>query len=291
MTPLNMQPKPTIGVIGTGLIGGSILKAASRVRYPVIGYDVDSSLSTSVVMSGSGWAQSLEVLVRRADIIVIAVPGDEVQNVVEAIVPYLRPEQILTDVSSSKTSPTAALATAPKGVRVVGGHPLAGKATGGWNNADPDLFDGCVWVLCPQDGETTPASLNRFIGDIGAAQTIVCSPEDHDRAVASISHGVQAASTSIAAAINAVVAEERLPWLLASGGWRDTTRIADSDPDMWTPIMLENADNVVPVLDEIALHLIDLRDAIAAGDEEEVRRLIGQGNEARARWRDVNATV
>lgn len=280
--------KPTVGIIGVGLIGGSLALAASRAGYPVLATDNDPGVKEDFMRrTGAGWAHSRQVLVEKADIIVLAVPADAVPGVVESIIPALRPGKILTDVSSTKVSPTMALRAAPTGVRIVGSHPMAGKAGSGFAEADEHLFEGCTWVLCPDDGEVTPAALSKLIVDVGAQQTLVCTPEEHDRAVAAISHGVQVGATSLAAAVNAAVADSRLPWLLAAGGWRDSTRIAESDPNMWIPILLENGENVIPILDELEHRVHAMRDAVAAADAEQIRRLIVDGQQARKAWKEA----
>lgn len=282
--------RPRIGIIGAGLVGGSLAIAAARRGYPVLVWDTDDSIrEDAVVHHALGWAHGPEVLVSMADVVVIATPVDAIPEVVTSIAPLLRPGQVLMDVASTKVSPSVALETAPSGVRVVGSHPMAGRTPGGWAHASADLFVGCVWVLCPPDGETVPHEVMRLIVEVGAHQTIVCSAEEHDRAVASISHGVQVSATSLAAAVNQVVADERLPWILAAGGWRDSTRIAASDPSMWVPILLENRDNVLPVVDETIARLVRMRDALASEDGSRVAELIEDGAAARRVWEDTRA--
>lgn len=279
--------RPTVGIIGTGLIGGSIALACAAQQRPVLGYDKDSSIKDSFIRAGNGWCHDIGSLVRNSDIIVIAVPVNAIEAVMESILPHLREGQILTDVSSTKVSPMLSLAAAPANISVVGSHPMAGKAVGGWANADSNLFLGCTWVLCPQDGESVPTELTRFVNDMGVYQTIVCSPDEHDKAVASISHSVQISSTSLAAAVGTVIAEDDLPWVLSAGGWRDSTRLAESDPNVWVPILLENADNIEPVLKELEERLHSMRVAIAVKDEKSIRQLLEDGNSARSAWQNV----
>lgn len=279
------KTRARLGVIGSGLIGGSMAKAAAYARYSVCVWDTDESIREDAVLKHSlGWALTPKVLVERSDIIIIATPSDVVADIVKSIAQYMRPGQILIDVSSTKVSPTLAMTAAPKGVHVIGSHPMAGRTPGGFANSSPDLFEGCVWVLCPPDGETVPVSVSRLIVDLGAHQIIVCSAEEHDRAVAAISHGVQASATSLAAAVNSIVAEERLPWMLAAGGWRDTTRIAESDPDMWVPVLIDNANNVLPVIEAVEERLARMREALKVKDKETLTQLIKDGSAARKAW-------
>lgn len=276
--------KPTIGVIGAGAIGGSIIKAGVNAGYGVLAYDEDKSLLSKVIQANGGFADNLKALVERVDIIFVAVSGGSFNEIVDEVMPYLRPGQILSDVSSTKQSPVAALSLAPKGVIVVGGHPMAGTADKGFNASSADMFKGCVWVLCPVDGYSVPNELIHFVMDIGAGRTVVCSPEEHDLAVAAISHGVQVSASSLAAAVNDVVGANELAWSLAAGGFRDSTRIADSSPEMWVPILHENKDNVLEVIDANIERLSSFKTALLADDEEAIRSLIVDGNTARTEW-------
>ena len=161
---------------------------------------------------------------------------------------------------------------------------MAGSELSGFTNASEKLFEGCTWVLCPTDGERVPATLAKLIVDVGAHQTIVCSPEEHDRAVAAISHSVQVGSSSLAAAVDRIIEDSDLPWMLAANGWKDTTRIAESNPDMWVPVLIENRENVLPLLKEIESRVNAMHEALASQDSEKVRSLLTEGRQARENW-------
>jgi prephenate dehydrogenase len=278
--------KPTIGIIGAGLIGGSIAKASVVAGYGTIVYDIDDTIINDLIKCSIGFAHSPEVLVKHADIIFIAVPVGAFETTLQNIIPHLSAGQIVTDVSSTKQSPVAALATAPKGVIVVGGHPMAGTEKAGFKNSNPDMFKDCIWVLCPPDGNTVPNELIRFVTEIGAGRTIICTPEEHDIAVANISHGVQVSSSSLAAAIHDIAGSNELSWLLASGGFRDTTRIAESSPEMWVPILEENSDNIIKVIEADIKRLGRFLEALKVKDSAEIKELIEDGHKARNKWKE-----
>lgn len=283
------KTRPRIGVIGAGLIGGSIVKRAVRAGYPTLVHDRDNSIVEDVVKHGAGFAHLLKHFAD-VDIIFIAVPVSEFASVLEQLTPHLRPGQVISDVSSTKQSPMAALATAPTGVTVVGGHPMAGSSESGWTASRADLFDGCVWVLCPTGDHSVPVAMMQLIIDLGAARTIITTAEEHDRAVAAISHGVQVAASSLAAAVLDVINDEELPWLLAAGGFRDTTRIAESSPTMWTPVLLENAVNVNAVVRAEIARLEAFSAALSTGDGDALTALIEDGQNARNAWKDAKAS-
>lgn len=277
-----------VGVIGLGVVGGSLARRLAACGYSVTGYDVDPTIRDSVIGKGIGWAIDSQIAIRDADIVVLAVPADAVPSVLGDILPALREGQILTDVSSVKVSTGIALFRyAPSGVVVVGGHPMAGSALSGWVNSDPDLFAGCTWVLCPPDGVTVPIKLVQMVQCAGTGRMLVCTSEEHDRAVAAISHAVQVSATVLAGAVATSVAGEDLPWQLAAGGWRDTTRIADSNPEMWIPILTDNAVNVIPVLNQMRERLTLMIEALEENSTLAINSLMLDGRDARGEWREA----
>jgi prephenate dehydrogenase len=278
--PVNVS---RVGVIGAGLIGGSIAKRAVKAGYQVSVFDVDASIVDDVTSQGVVFVDDFSGF-SGCDVIFVAVPVDAFESVIDGLRPFLREGQILSDVSSTKQSPVAALSMAPLGVTVIGGHPLAGSQVAGWVHSRADLFDDCVWVLCPSDGVTVPDPFMLLLTDLGAGRVLVCSAEAHDRAVAAISHGVQVAASSLAAAVMDVVSSDELPWLLASSGFRDSTRIAESSSTMWTPILLENADNVNEIVRAEIARLELFSKALASRDAGKITRLIEDGQFARKLW-------
>lgn len=279
--------KPRIGIIGAGVIGGSIAKRAVKAGYGVLVYDTDDSIRQEIVTQFSvGFTARLSAFAH-SDIIFICTPADSFQSIIAELAPHLRPGQILTDVASTKQSPVAALATLDTGVTVVGGHPLAGSQASGFAASDPDMFNGCVWVLCPPAGNEVPVSLIHFIYSLGVGRTLICSPDEHDRAVAAVSHGVQVAASSLAGAVMDVVGDTDLPWVLAANGFKDSTRIAESSTSMWVPILLQNADNVDEIVQAEIARLQRFSAALQAKDAAELETLIRDGQEARRRWTEA----
>lgn len=279
--------KPRIGIIGAGVIGGSIAKRASRTGHGVLVYDTDESLRDELVTRYNvGFTTRLSAF-SDSDIIFICTPADSFESIITELAPHLRPGQILTDVASTKQSPVAALVTIDTGVTVVGGHPLAGSQASGFAASDADMFNGCVWVLCPPEGNEVPVNLVHFIYSLGVGRTLICTPDEHDRAVAAVSHGVQVAASSLAGAVMDIVGENDLPWVLAANGFKDSTRIAESTTSMWVPILLQNAANVDDVVQAEIARLERFSAALKAGDSAELETLIKDGQEARRRWTET----
>jgi prephenate dehydrogenase len=168
----------------------------------------------------------------------------------------------------------------------VGGHPMAGKETSGFRAADPDLFDGCAWVLCLEPGRTslpdwlTVAELVTGLG----ARVVPATAGDHDRAVAAVSH----VPHLLAAALTLPIAADPLAAALAAGSFRDGTRVAATRPELIAAMCGGNAAAVGPALDSVRESLDALRAALDAPDPvAALRPLLAPASAARAAWPPV----
>ena len=223
-----------IGIVGLGLIGGSIgLDLRSR------GFDVfgvssrqetcDRAQARGVVAEASIHLSDMAA----ADVVFICTPLKSIEPIVRELVPYLSPDTSVTDVGSVKTPIVQAVSSLWP--NFVGGHPMAGTAESGIEAAVPDLFVGRPYVLTPQ-AQTPAAAVDRVeeIARLLGASVYRCSPLDHDRAVAWISHLPLVASATLIAA--GAVEDDRhivnLAQHLASSGFRDTSRVGGGNPEL-----------------------------------------------------------
>ena len=205
-------------------------------------------------------------------LIVVAVPPDVTADVIERELARF-PHAVVTDVASVKLEPLRTLRE--RGVDLthyIGSHPLAGRERGGAIAARADIFVGRPWVVC-RDEETSAADLALVEGlalDLGATP-LEMSPEDHDRAVALVSHVPQLVASLLAGRfVDAPDGSLRL----AGQGVRDTTRIAASAPELWVQILGANAEPVVDVLDALAADLSAVADALREPDARGARRAV-----------------
>ena len=157
----------------------------------------------------------------------------------------------------------------PAGVTFIGSHPLAGSEARGYEHADADLFEGRVCVVTP-NGLTSPAELARlksFWQSLGL--TVIEMPAaEHDRALAQTSHLPHVIAAALAARLSAGNRQ------FAASGFRDTTRIAAGDPDLWVAILLANAEQIVRQLDGFTAEMAVFRDSLASGDAEALKNLL-----------------
>lgn len=268
---------PSILIIGSGLIGTSIGMAMSRAGADVYLIDRDPAVAARAEKLGGGRAALPS---NDPDVVIVAVPPRDVAEVAAAA---LRdwPNATVTDVCSVKGGPMRALsATGADMSRWVGGHPMAGREVTGPDGARRELFNDRVWVVAPSES----ASAERIAAVMNIALTCGATPvqmsaDDHDRAVALTSHVPQVLSSVLAGRVGAASADH----VQVSGqGLRDMTRIAASDPALWTEILSANPGPVRQALEGLIIDLEQVRDALAAADPGTLRDMLERGNEGRA---------
>ena len=278
-----MTSAERVAVVGTGLIGTSIAMAAVRAGDSVRGFDIDADvLSRSAERSGLAAAATLRECVTGATLVLVCTPIPSIPGLVGEVLRLDR-DALVTDVASVKSQVKLEVETAAEPsdlVRYVGGHPMGGSERSGPDHASASVLDGAVWVV---DGTASPEALERleaWIAKIGA-RAVRLPVERHDRLVAMVSHLPQVASTALMGLAAAEEAGEPEILLLAAGGFRDLTRLAASNPHLWSDILLANRDAIVRALDLYVARLTGLRDLVAAEDADEVERAFAESKEAR----------
>jgi prephenate dehydrogenase len=278
-------PPERIAVLGLGLIGTSVAMAAGRAGIEVTGWDPDArAAEVAARRAGLAPRQDLAAAVADAQLVVVCAPiaglGAAVAEALEAA-----PDAVVTDTGSVKEAVVADVRarTAPAALpRFVPGHPMGGSERSGPDHASPSVVDGIVWVVAPAP-ETDPAATLRvtaFVEAIGA-RVARLTPERHDRLVAFVSHLPQVASSALMDLAAVEEADEPEILLLAAGGFRDLTRLAASDPDLWAEILVANRERIGAALELYANRLLELRDRIAAADGPFVAETFANAKRAR----------
>ncbi len=274
-----------VHIVGTGLIGTSLGICLSAGGYEVT---LEDPSPTAVRLARDLRAGAVEDVAAEPDIVVVASPPDVAADV---IVASLRrwPAAAVTDVASVKESVLArVLAADVDASRYVGSHPMAGRERSGAVGARGDLFDGRAWVVVPHPGSTADAvrRVRELATAVGAAVRVMPAHE-HDEAVAAVSHVPQIAASIVAGALRELP-ESAVG--LAGQGLRDVTRIAASDPRLWTQILSGNAAAVRDVLREVHADIGDvvaaldgLVDGDGAGSLGTLSRVLEAGNLGHAR--------
>jgi prephenate dehydrogenase len=242
--------KPTVAIIGLGLVGGSLARALARKRYRVIGVDRRAAALRQARRSRlfALTTSSLGHAIARADLVVLAATPSAnlvlLRRLARAAVRNRKP-LFVTDVSSVKRR-ICALGALLSGVEFVGGHPMAGRERSGFAASRAELFRGRPWVLAPGASRRAQRLVRRIVRDAGA-RPVVVAPAEHDRAVAFLSHLPQLVAWALRDAVaRDPVAGRRSA--LAGPAFADMTRIARSPRRLWRQILDANRGEVARAL-------------------------------------------
>ena len=261
-----------VAILGLGLIGGSLglaLRSAASAEVHVTGYARRSETAELALKMGAVdvMAATPELAVADADFVFLCTPVLQMLPVAQRALPHMKTGAVLTDVGSTKRWFTEAIRPLlPIGVRYIGGHPMAGRERSGMEAAQPDLFQD-KWFLFTPFTDTPPELLNRLrqLISLTGAKTAELDGRTHDQITAVISHVPHV----VAAGLVHLLRKQNDPGQTArfiGGGFRDTTRIASSDADMWADICMTNGDNIAAELDATADLLANAAKMIRSGD-------------------------
>lgn len=268
-----------IGIVGLGLIGGSMAKSIkARTPYRVWGSDLNSEVAAAAGLCGAIDAPLTDENIAACDLILTAIlPGATVEWA-RARGPRISPDTILIDLCGIKRAVYGELqAVASRyGFTYMGGHPMAGKEKWGFAHSSESLFDGAFMILTP--GENAALSLleklKAFFTGIGFAGLTITTPEEHDKIIAYTS---QLAHIVSSAYVKSPEAQRRRGF--SAGSYRDLTRVARLDPEMWAELMAGNADFLAGQLELLMENLGDYLAALRNGDREKLRLLLKEGCE------------
>jgi prephenate dehydrogenase len=266
----------TVGIIGLGLIGGSIGLALKQHRdqantpaYTLIGYDTSPSRRQQAAQRQAvdHVCDHLSDLAQHAQILLVATPALAIRQVLADIAPYVRAETIISDTASTKAAVMNwAQELLPPGARFIGGHPMAGS-TGSLEDARPDLFQRATYCLVSpaqagteeeeEGDEAALATLEALVAALGA-QPLRIDAHTHDRCVAAISHLPFLSAVSLVESV-AAAPEVDIMRQLASSGFRDASRLAAGNPAMYQSIALTNREAITFWIDAYIEHLQGVR--------------------------------
>jgi prephenate dehydrogenase len=270
----------TLAIIGVGLLGGSIAAAAKGrgVAGRVVGIGRDAARLEQARQRGLVDLASTEIeAAGEADLVVVCTPVNRIAADVRKVAAVCRPGTLITDVGSVKGSICRELASGlPAGIEFVGSHPLAGSEKSGFEATDPNLLEGRVCIVTIDESASVAARvrLREFWSRLGA-RVIEMSPEAHDHVLAETSHLPHLAAAVLASTLQ----DEHRP--LAATGFRDSTRIAAGDANLWTAIFLANADEVEQALDRYEKVWREFRQAMKTRDATALRDLLAKARDSR----------
>jgi prephenate dehydrogenase len=286
-----------IAIVGLGLIGASLgmaLRTADAKDSPlgpveIVGYDRDPQAvkESRGRLAIDREAKNLVEAVRDAQLIVLATPVQAMEGLLGQLASLVPAGAVITDVASTKAEVGRwAARLLPTAVSFVGGHPMAGKERSGVAAADPDLFRGAVYCLTPSVSTPAPALdlLDAVVQTIGAKSYYI-DPEEHDAYVAGISHLPFLLSSALVDVTTKSPAwKEMAP--LAATGFRDVSRLASGDPEMYRDICLTNRTAVTRWINDTVELLDTLREQLAQGDSAAIEAFFRNVKAQREAWLD-----
>ena len=275
-----------VGIIGLGLIGGSMAVDLRRRGFAdeVLGVETDPVNAAAAEKIGlADRIVSFEECVGQADLVVLAVPvGAAVKMLPQVLDRFAGQKKVVIDVCSTKEQLARAVKYHPERRRYVGTHPMAGTEYSGPWAAMPGLFDGHAGIICDaQESDPKAVRTVECLYETLNMRTIYMDSSSHDVHTAYVSHISHVTSFALALTVLDKEKDEKHIFDLASGGFSSTVRLAKSSPDMWTPILTQNRDNVLHVIDTYIDKMQAFRTAIEEGDEDAIRGLIEESNKIR----------
>lgn len=275
-------------IVGLGLMGGSLgLALRGRCRTVTGVARRPETIAQALALAAIDWGTTDPLrAVAAADVVILATPVRTIMALIQTLAPAMRPGALLTDLGSTKADVVAALDRTAGAIQVCGGHPLCGRELSGLSAAQPDLYQGRVYVVAP--GQRTSAeavALTEAIALAAGARPLRMNAAEHDRLVAAISHLPYLQAAGLAAVAGSLAAANPLAWRLAASGFRDTARLAASDVGMMLDILMTNRANVAGLARQSAAWLSALAQALDANDEAAARQALSQSHGAIMEYR------
>lgn len=267
----------TVGIVGLGLIGGSLAKAYKRGGdISVLAYDTDKTVLGFARLSGVADGELTAERLSDCDLLLLATYPAAAESYLRTAAPHISPRTVVIDCLGTKRAicrvgfPLAE----QYGFTFVGGHPMAGTHNSGFKYARENLFSGAPMVIVPPryDDMELLDHVKRLLAPVGFGTITVTTAEKHDEMIAFTSQMAHIVSNAY---IKSPTAGGHKGF--SAGSYKDLTRVAWLNPEMWTELFLENADNVIKELDWLIGALNEYRDAIAAGDHGTLCRLLDEG--------------
>ena len=279
----------TIYIAGLGLIGASMALGIKRDHpdYKILGYNRsqasrDIALERGMIDRATDNFASFAPL---ADIIILSLPIQQTLDFIEKLASLdLKEGVIISDAGSTKSAivATADKCFADKPVRFVGAHPMAGSHKTGAASADVNLFENAYYIFTPSS-LTTQDTLEEMKGLLSGlhARFIEIDATEHDRVTSQISHFPHILASGLMEQTASYAEEHEMARRFAAGGFRDMTRIAESEPGMWTSILLSNRETIIERIEDFKGRLDEIEQAISKGDENQIWNFFNQAREQR----------
>ncbi|MEH0972410.1 prephenate dehydrogenase/arogenate dehydrogenase family protein [Micromonospora sp. CPCC 205546] len=275
------RAQPRVAVVGTGLIGGSILLRLHEAGLDVVGWDPDRATRADGRDRGVTFPDDLGEAVRDREVVFLCGPLPSMPETLLTTAKHTGDGCVLTDVGSTKGAVAAFAVAHGLTDRFVPGHPMAGTERSGIAAAVPALFEGAAWVLCPSAEGIGPfRMLSSLVVDVFAARVVPMSPAVHDSVVALSSHIPHLLAGSLAGAVAGSDVRDAVLGL-AAGSFRDGTRVAGTPARRTADMLFDNREQVVRQLGQVSAFLDGLASALRAQDSDALVALFQRARDLR----------
>ena len=269
----------TVGVVGLGLIGGSLCKAIKqKTEHTVLGFDIDNSINSYAVLDGGINAILTDENIAQCDYILLSVYPKATVEFLTQKAQFIKSTAIVIDCGGIKRSicdECFALAH-QYGFTFIGGHPMAGLHHSGYKFATPTLFDNASMILTPQNTDDIKMleNVTAFLKSLGFATVTVTTPSEHDKIIAFTSQLAHVVSNAYVKSPQAQVHKG-----FSAGSYKDLTRVARLNENMWSELFLLNKDNLLFEIDCIINSLSEYKEALQNDDAETLKALLKDGSD------------
>ncbi|MBQ2015525.1 MAG: prephenate dehydrogenase [Clostridia bacterium] len=274
-----MKAIHSVGIVGLGLIGGSMARSVKKHTIATVyGHDISPEAMALATESGAIDAPLTRETLQECDILLIAIAPRSLVKWVEDHADAIPTTTILVDLCGVKRYIYKHIApiAREKGFLYVGGHPMAGKEVSGFANSDRELYRDASMILCPDEtaDDESIDTLKAFFLSLGFGEIVFSTPEEHDRIIAYTSQLAHAASSAY---IKSPTSRQRMGF--TAGSYKDMTRVARLDPEMWTQLFMVNRDHMIDELQELVDNLTGYLDALKADDPAQLKKLLEEGRD------------
>lgn len=270
-----------IGIVGLGLIGGSLAKAYKRGDHRIFGIDKDNLITEFAIMAHAVDKPLTDSNMNECDVIFLAITPEAAVDWYGINAPKLSKQTIVIDCCGTKRMVCKKNFEIAKRYEIpyMGGHPMAGKERGGFKNSSANLFDRQPFIMVPMDRNDMEflCRAKEIIESAGFGRMAVTTPEEHDRVIAFTSQMPHIVSNGFIKSKTALMNSK----VLSAGSYRDFTRVAFLDEEMWSQLFMENRDFLADELDSLIGELKEYRDALKKEDIEELKNLLARGKECK----------
>ncbi len=281
-----MESKGTVvGIIGLGLIGGSAALCLREAGFAdtIIGADKSAdNLVEAIKLGIIDEGLSLEELIKKSNVIIIAIPVDASKNLIGNLLDNCSNSQVIIDFGSTKSRIAQAVINHKNRRNYVACHPIAGTENSGPSAAFNSLFDKKVNIICDKEHSSRKAlEIALTITEQLGMRPKYMNSKEHDRHIAYVSHLSHISSFTLGQTVLEVESNESTIFDMAGSGFESTVRLAKSSPAMWAPIFTENSENIIEVLTAYIANLKKYKLMIEKGDEKALQKAMKQTNRIR----------